>query len=282
MSETRTLPYRFRPNHLHWLSLDVVAGAILSHLAATRLPSGKTPINAWVTVILGLVVLGIYTLDHLLDNQKPEQPRTQRHAFIRENEAIIWRVTLGSLGLAALLSWNIPRQLWEFGFGMVILVTLYLWGVSRMPLKSHQQALKEPLTSLIYAAGVWGSTWFLSESIPWESVVLGIIFYLLTVQSLLLFSHFEAIRYREVFNLARWLKRPLTLGILRSITLVVILACVTVCFLTEFQFVQRLCIMLILMSLVHYWMLLNPEKVVLDERFRIVGELVFLMPGLVL
>lgn len=282
MSDTHTIPYRFRPSHVHWLSLDVVAGAILSHVAANRLPAGKTPLNTWVTVILGLVVLGIYTLDHLLDNQKPEQPRTQRHAFIREKEAIIWRITLGSLGLAALLSWLIPRQLWEFGMGMVVLVALYLWGVSRMPMKSHQQALKEPITSLIYAAGVWGSTWFLGESISWESVVLGIVFYLLTVQSLLLFSHFEAIRYREVSNLARWLKRPMTMGILKGITIVTILACLTVCFLTEFQFAQRLCIMLILMSLIHYWMMLNPEKVVSDERFRIVGELVFLLPGLVL
>lgn len=282
MSESNLSPYRFKISHLHWLSLDVVVSAVVSHIAANRMPTGHTPLNIWVTIILALVVLGIYTLDHLLDNQKPEQPRTQRHTFIRENEAIIWRVTLGSLGLAALLSWLIPRQLWEFGIGMVVLVALYLWGVSRMPMKSHQQALKEPITSLIYAAGVWGSTWFLGESVPWESIVLGIVFYLLTVQSLLLFSHFEAIRYREVFNLARWLKRPMTMGILKGITIVAILTCFTVCFLTEFQYVQRLCIMLIFMSLVHYWMLLNPEKVVSDERFRIVGELVFLMPGLVL
>ena len=124
MSDTNTTPYRFRASHLHWLSLDVVAGAVLSQLAANRMPTGKTPLNAWVAIILGLVVLGIYTLDHLLDNRKPEQPRTQRHAFIRENEAIIWRVTLSSLGLAALLSWLIPRQLWEFGIGMVVLLSL--------------------------------------------------------------------------------------------------------------------------------------------------------------
>jgi hypothetical protein len=282
MSDTNTPTYRFRPSHLHWLSLDVVAGAILSHLAANRMPTGKTPLNSWVTLILGLVVLGIYTLDHLLDNLKPEQPRTQRHAFIQEHEAIIWRVTLGALGLAALLSWLIPRQLWEFGIGMVVLVALYLWGVSRIPTKSHQQAMKEPVTSLIYAAGVWGSTWFLGESLTWESIVLGVVFYLITVQSLLLFSHFEAIRYREVFNLARWLKRPLTLGVLKGITIVTVLTCLTVCFLTEYHYVQRLSMILILMSLVHYWMMLNPEKVVSDERFRIVGELVFLMPGLVL
>ncbi|MPR32216.1 hypothetical protein [Salmonirosea aquatica] len=282
MSESNPPPYRFRASHLHWLSLDVVAGAVVSHIAANRMPTGKQPLNAWVTVILGLVVLGIYTLDHLLDNRKPEQPRTQRHAFIREHEAVIWRITLGSLGLAALLSWLIPRYLWEFGLGMVILVALYLWGVSRIPMKSHQQALKEPITSLIYAAGVWGSTWFLGDSVTWESIVLGIIFYLITVQSLLLFSHIEAIQYREVFNMARWLKRPLTLGILKGISLITLIVCLVVCFLTEYHFTQRLSVLFILMSLVHYWMVLNPEKVVSDERFRLVGELVFIMPGLVL
>ena len=282
MTDSSTVPYRFRASHLHWLSLDVVAGAVVSHIAANRMPTGRTPLNIWVTIILGLVVLGIYTLDHLLDNQKPEQPRTQRHSFIRDNEAIILRLTLGSLGLAVLLSWLIPPHLWEFGITMVIVVALYLWAVSRMPMKSHQQALKEPITSLIYAAGVWGSTWFLGEGISWESIVLGIVFYLLTVQSLLIFSHFEAIRYREVFNLARWLKRPLTLGILKGITIITLLTCLTVCLMTDHRYTQRLCIMLILMSFVHFWMLLNPEKVVSDERFRIVGELVFVLPLLVL
>lgn len=274
--------YSFHPNHLHWLSLDVVAGALLSHLAANRLPDGSTPLNGWVTVILGLVVLGIYTLDHLLDNRKPEQPRTQRHAFVKQYEPVIWRVTLGALALAAGLSWLIPRQLWEFAIAMVVFVSLYLWGVSRLPIKSYRQALKEPVTSLIYAAGVWGSTWFLGESISWESAVLGIIFYLLTVQSLLLFSHFEAVKYREVFNLARWLKRPNTMRILKGISLLTLITCLTVCFLTEYRYVQRLSIMLIAMAAVHFWLLLNPEKAVSDERFRLVGELVFFLPGLVL
>ncbi len=235
-----------------------------------------------MTIILGLVVLGIYTLDHLLDNLKAEQPRTQRHTFVKEYEPVIWRVALGSLLLAGCLSWLIPEQLWEFGLGMVAFVALYLWGVSKMKVKSHQQALKEPITSLIYAAGVWGSTWFLGVDVSWESKTLGIIFYLLTVQSLLLFSHFEAIKHREVFNLAQWLQRKNTLRILKMISLITLVVCLTVCYLTEYHYVQRLAIIMIAMTAAHYWMILNPEKVVTDERFRIAGELVFFLPGLVL
>ena len=274
--------YKFRPVHLHWLSLDVVLGAILSHLAANRIPDGRTPLNGWVTVILGLVVLGIYTLDHLLDNRKPEQTRTLRHAFVREYEPVVWRIALGSLALAGVLSWLVPRQLWEFAVGMVLFVALYLWGVSRIPLKSHRQALKEPFTALIYAAGVWGSTWFLGESVAWESVVLGVVFYLITIQSLLLFSHLEAIKYREVFNLASWLRRPNTLRILKGITVITLAACLAVCLLTDYRYVQRLSLIMMAMSSAHYWMLRNPEKTVADERFRLAGELVFFLPGLVL
>ncbi len=274
--------YRFHPTHLHWLSLDVVAGALISHVAANRLPGGDTALNGWVTVILGLVVLGIYTLDHLLDNRNPEQLRTKRHAFVKEYEPLIWRVTLAALALAAVLSWLIPRQLWEFGIGMVVFVTLYLWGVSKIPIKSHRQALKEPITSLIYAAGVWGSTWFLGEEVSWESVVLGVIFYLITVQSLLLFSHFEALKHKEVFNLASWLKRPATLRILKGITLLTFVVCLAVCFLTDYRYVQRLALIMIAMSAANYWMLRNPEEVVADERFRLAGELVFFLPLLVL
>ncbi len=274
--------YRFKPIHLHWLSLDVVAGALLSHAAANRMPGGTTPLNGWVTVILGLVVLSIYTLDHLLDNRKPEQPRTLRHAFVKAHERVIWPITLGSLVLAAALLWLIPRQLWKFGIGMVVFVALYLLGVSRIPVKSKRQAFKEPVTSLIYAAGVWGSTWFLGEGTSWESIVMGVVLYLLTVQSLLLFSHFEAIKYKDIFNLARWLGHRNTLLILRGIALVTIVTCVTVCVLTEYRYAQRLAVILIAMTGAHYWMLLHPEKAVADERFRIAGEVVFFLPGLVL
>lgn len=282
MDTIRFSTYRFRPIHLHWLSLDVVAGAVVSHLAANRMPTGKTQVNTWVAVILGLVVLGIYTLDHLLDNRRPEQPRTQRHSFIKEHEPLVWRITIGALVVAGGLSWLVPRELWGFALGMVGLAALYLWVVSRIPVKSHRQALKEPITALLYASGVWGSTWFLGEAVSWESIVLGILFYLLTFQSLLLFSHFEAIRYKEVFNLARWLQRPLTLRLLNGITLLTLLTCLLVLFLTDHKYTQRLSIFLMIMAFAHHWMLSNPEKIISDERFRIMGELVFILPGLVL
>jgi hypothetical protein len=282
MEDHLPTPYRFRPIHLHWLSLDVVAGAVVSHLAASRMPDGNTPVRGWVVVILALVVLGIYTLDHLLDNRRPEQPRTQRHGFIRQYEPVVWRIVLGALVLAGGLSWLIPRELWTFAAAMVVLSALYLWVVSRIPMKSHRQALKEPLTSLIYASGVWGSTWFLGNSVSWESAILGAVFYVLTFQSLLLFSNFEAIRYREVYNLARWLQRPLTLKILKTLTFLTVLTCFTVVLFTDYRYAQRLSIFLLIMSGIHYWMLQNPEKIVTDERYRILGEVVFLLPGLAL
>jgi hypothetical protein len=276
------MTYRFQPIHLHWLSLDVVAGAVVSHLAASRLPTGRTPINVWVTIILGLVVLGIYSLDHLLDNHRSVPPRTQRHRFNRQYEPLIRQLIMGVFALAGALCWFIPAELWKFGGGMVAFVALYLWVVSRLPLKSHRQALKEPLTALIYASGVWASTWFLGQPVIWESIVLGVLFYLLTLQSLLLFSHFEAIQYREVYNLARWLKRASTMQVLQGITFLTALTCVTVCYLTDYRYVQRLAIILLFMSLVHLWMWKNPEKIISNERFRIWGELVFVMPWLVL
>ncbi|GAB3165660.1 hypothetical protein [Telluribacter humicola] len=275
-------PYRFQPIHLHWLSLDVVAGAVVSHIAASRLPTGRTPLNVWVTIILGLVVLGVYSLDHLLDNRRTEKPKTQRHQFNREYEPLVWRLVIGTFVVATALSWLIPSDLWKFGGGMVAFVALYLWGVSKLPIKSHRQAMKEPITSLIYACGVWASTWFLGYEVTWESIVLGILFYLITVQSLLLFSHFEAIKYRESYNLARWLKRANTMKVLKGITIVAAITCVTVCLMTDYRYVQRLAIILLSMSLVHLWMWRNPEKIIANERFRIWGELVFVMPWLVL
>ena len=148
MTDSSTVPYRFRASHLHWLSLDVVAGAVVSHIAANRMPTGRTPLNIWVTIILGLVVLGIYTLDHLLDNQKPEQPRTQRHSFIRDNEAIIWRLTLGSLGLAVLLSLA-ATYLTPDTFQFMVFPAIVSAGARTLPRRLIIRRRREALSALL-------------------------------------------------------------------------------------------------------------------------------------
>ena len=54
----------------HWLSLDVVAGAMLTHTIAQRLPDGHGKVSWASTLLVGISVFAIYVIDRLLDNLK--------------------------------------------------------------------------------------------------------------------------------------------------------------------------------------------------------------------
>lgn len=70
---------------LHYLSLDVVAGAVLSSIMFWKMPDGNSQPNALVLVVLAICTWIIYILDRLLDNIKSE-PQDARHQFHFDNQ----------------------------------------------------------------------------------------------------------------------------------------------------------------------------------------------------
>lgn len=142
------------------------------------------PLSVWV----------IYTTDHLLDAYRLQaRASTPRHRFHHRHFrpiALLW-----GLGLLSCLSWipwlAPPRLLW-FGLGMGGLVLLHLGLVFLVKDRTSLLLIKELGVGGIYAAGVWGGPLVLHPE-HWPPGVGAWFgqFFLLAMINLLAFSMYE-------------------------------------------------------------------------------------------
>ncbi|MGV3560465.1 hypothetical protein [Larkinella arboricola] len=270
----------------HYLSLDVVVGAVFSHIMVARLPDGRQPVDWATTVLLGLCVFIIYTVDRLYDVRKgltSKATLTPRHRFHAEHQGVLVRVLLGLVVVCAILLFWLPKSIIWFGAALALVSGAYVWGVSRLPASNRKLVWKEPAVTLLYTVGVWGSSWAQKPSIGWSEIGLGMLFLIVVFQNLLLFSVMEAQEFPEdSFSLATLWGFERCDVVLRTFTGVVTVLALVIFFLADDRFAQRAAIIEGMMSAVLYAIQRYPKSFLTNERYRWIGDGVFWLPFLIL
>lgn len=261
----------------HWLSLDVVVGAIVTHIIASRLPNGHGKVSWVSTLLVGIAVFMIYVADRLLDNRKPDHSPTPRHAFHVKHEQLLTKVLLG-LGIAAcvLLFWLPAKVLW-FGLGLTGLVALYLWFAFRISVTHTAQVFKEPLVAIVYTAGIWGPAILTKTSLAWESPVLMGLYGLLAFQNLLLFSWFESLELEEGFSLAIAWGTETVSAVLNWLLGLIIAGAIGLIIFTSYRYCVRAAIVAVVMSACMHWLKRASATALVNERYRRLGDGIFLI-----
>jgi hypothetical protein len=259
----------------HWLSLDVVAGAMLTHTIALRLPDGHGKVYWASTLLVGIAVFSIYVIDRLLDNRKPNFVATPRHRFHAKYEPILLKTVagLGVLGLICLF-W-LPSQMLLMGLVLAIVAGIYLWIVYRTSLTHSFQIFKEPFVALIYTLGIWGTALRVLPSAPWESVTFMVLFGLVAFQNLLLFSWFESFDVEEGYSLAIAWGTETVSAILNGLVIVVVLTALSALFFTQYRYCVRTSVTVALMSICMHLLKRQSAQVIAQERYRWLGDGVF-------
>ncbi len=278
---TRTV-YKFQPVHLRWSGLHVAISAMLFHIAANRLPDGKTPIDFVLLAVLGLAVFAVNAAGHLLDNKKPGQIAATKHAFTRKYKNNIVQLIAACLFVATILSFFLTATLWKFGLEIIFFAALCLWGSTKITTLSPLNAVKEPAKAILYTAGVWGSTWCTGGSVSRESVILGTVFFLIAFQIQLLFSHFEALDRSTTPNLARFLGKPHTRHVFYTITAFIFVACLFLCLKSEFRYAQRVSVVFTAMGLLQTFIFIKSGKPATFKNWWIAAEFSGIVPLLLL
>jgi hypothetical protein len=174
------------------LSLDVALGAVCCSAMFCRLV-GLEPLPWTQLWVLGGTVLLIYTADHQADVYRmPGPPLTDRHRFHWRYRRLL-RPLAGMLavGLAG-AALPLPRVVLVYGLLLAGAVGAYLLVVSRLPeARGRRWFHKEILVAAMYTAGVWGSVAVRAGALPPFARLAGVIFGLLALQNLLLFSYLE-------------------------------------------------------------------------------------------
>ena len=141
--------------YFHFLSLDIVAGALASSCFAARLLHTNPGIVWWVT--LALTVWLLYTGDHLLDAWKTRK-KTQRelHVFMMKNlRTLLWSlIVVAAVDVVLIL--NLLDQL-LFKYALVLAGLVLLFYAMRHVFRKNR-FLKVPgeiFVLLLYMAGTW-------------------------------------------------------------------------------------------------------------------------------
>ncbi|MRS61731.1 hypothetical protein GJJ30_10575 [Larkinella terrae] len=270
----------------HYLSLDVVVGAVISHIMVARLPDGHRPVGWATTLLLAICVFVIYAVDRLYDVHKSlttNSEMTIRHRFHAENRLVLRQVLLGLVAVCAILLFWLPKSVILFGTGLALFSGAYVWGVSRLGVSNSKLAWKEPAVTLAYTVGVWGSSWAQKPTIGWSEIGLGVLFLFIVFQNLLLFSVMESYEFPDTaYNLATILGFDRSDVVLRTITVVVTVLALVIFFMADDRFAQRAAVIEGMMSAVLYLIQRYPNRFLTDERYRWIGDGIFWLPVLIL
>ncbi len=272
----------------YYLSFPVVLGAVLSNRMVARL-SDVEPVHWATPIVLALGVFMIYTIDRLLDVQKPSLPATPRHEFHRRNAPLLWRVMAGVAGLILALTFFLPGSTVRFGIILGAFCAVYVVVVFRLPARHPALVLKEPLVAVLYSVGIWGSVWVQRPIVTGVEIVQFLLFLGIAFQNLILFSIMEL---REGQRFASDKPAPISIAtelgiepcdtLLRWLTFGIAGVGFALCFFTTDRFAQRSALMLGLMSLTLYGIQRYPAYFLQNERYRWLGDGVFWIPALVL
>lgn len=262
---------------LHYLSLDVVLGAVASSWMFWKIPDGNGVVNLPSLLVLGICTWIIYILDRLLDNLKSE-PEDARHQFHFQHQYYLQVVIIILLFIAAILAFFLPRSVIYFGFTLSVLLLIYFYILQKKSKSANYQYFKEIFTSVIYSICVVGSAFSTKHNLDWQAYLAGFIFFLLVHQSILIFSFYELQSYPETKNLAKKLGKTNCTYLILSVLALSILSI----FSTDNLFLKKVFFVETLMASCSILIYFSQAKLAKNERYRWLGEMVFWLPLLLI
>ncbi|HET9486105.1 MAG TPA: hypothetical protein VFO54_01650 [Chryseosolibacter sp.] len=255
--------------YINILSLDVVAGAVISTLFFARVL--HVTVSHYVLTALALTVWIIYTIDHLRDARAIRNTAlTDRHRFHQKHFKAILTALIFVLVVDSALILFVPYRVLLFG--------LFLWSVvlAYLILQRYLKFFKEFFVALLYTAGillpVFSST---TSNLEFIHFILIGKFFITALMNLLLFSLFDYKddRHQKQHSFVTWFGPASTrLGIL----FLGLLNISSGLFLWSFD--PRVAMIFISMNLMLLAILFLKKQLVANNYYRILGDSVFFFP----
>jgi hypothetical protein len=256
--------------YVNILSLDVAAGAVICALFFSALFG--VYLKPFGIISLGLTVWIIYTADHLLDASRVTQPAsTERHRFHQRHFKILFSILIVAMVIDVVQLFFMRKPVIIAGILLAALVLLYFLA------QRYLIYVKELFGALLYAGGVLLAPLSLMEK-PLGSMqmVLMLAFMLTALINLLLFTWFDRVRDQQ----DKHQSFTTIFGEKATQTILSILFILNAS-LTAIQIKNdyiKPAIILLLMNLVLLFILLNKKYFSVHDRYRLLGDAVFLLP----
>ncbi len=262
---------------LHYLSLDVAVGAVISSWMFWKMPDGQSKPDVPSLVILGICTWIIYILDRLLDNIKSE-PQDTRHQFHFQHQYYLQIMIIMLLFVAFILVFFLPKNVIYFGITFSFFLVIYFIILKKISQKANYQYFKEIFTAILYSFSVIGSAFSTKQNLALIDYIVGFNFFLLVHQSILIFSFYEAKGKLEIKNLATKLGK-------QNCTYLIISICIFIGLTNFFDatiFTKKVIIIETLMAICSVLIFVFRDKLTKNESYRWLGEMVFWLPILLI
>lgn len=268
--------------YINALSLDVVLGAVISSLFFAKLFEVSLP--AIILVTLALAVWTVYTMDHLWDASRSQNPvKTFRHHFHKNNSMVLSVLVVLGIVVGVVMLYFLPTVTRDWGIGLTLVVAGYF-----IIMGFQQKSLyhKEIIVALVYTCGILVGPYSLYQGVITIPLMLvAIQFIVLAFSNLLVISYFEMeIDHSQNFgSLARSIgkSRARTLAM---VLLILILLTATVCWLTwsDQDAIKNSQWIIVLMTFSLMAILRWPEFFRHYDLYRFLGDGIFFIPVMVL
>ncbi len=259
--------------YINVLSLDIALGAVVGCAFFAQVFGVSLLPHAYIS--LGLIVWMIYTVDHLVDARRSAEPSTHRHRFHKEHSRLLTMAVMVVAVIVAFEAFYVRKPVLIAGFGVAMLVMGYLM------LQARLTYLKEATGTILYTAGIVAAPWSLMDrSVSLPEVGLVLLYGMTACINLLLFSWFD----RETDTMDGHISFATTFGDARTqqtISAVFLVVSVTGSLLIVWFPTLAFPIALIMvMNALLYLTFRFPDFYRTDDRYRRIGDFVFLIPGL--
>jgi len=275
-------------SYVRIISLDVAAAALAGGILAT-LVIGSVPRSSFYW-LLPTGVWVAYTVDHLLDAQRMgPNARSPRHRFHHRHARALWTCVGIASVICAIGGW---LSLTWFGLiyagvmcGLVIIheTIIKLTGSRVSPL-----LVKELGVAVVFTAGVWGMPWlrhYLDSGrvFGWPWMIL-LQYFLLAAVNLIEFSIYEVKNDRAdgQTSFVRGVGRPIARRIVWGLLILQLPLCSLAFWQSSGWIIINVETILLLMAVGLLTVIAMPRAMLRAERYRTLGDGVFLLPLILL
>ncbi len=268
---------------LNTLSIDIAIGAVMSAVFANTVFRFRA--EAWYYLVLFLSVWVVYTADHLIDALKnKEKTFSRRHLFYyRHFRSVVYAIVVLTLAIAHLLYAHFQPVLLGFGLAIGSSSAMYLFFVSRSK-RPSLWLMKELYVALIYTAGIWGFPVWMRAPFAWKFWLFPFRFFLLVFFVLLVYSRYDAEEDRKdgYFGMASAYYPGKIKKLMRMILWLSILLFVPPLWIFDYPRIVMYEIIFGAMWSLSVFLYCKDEILQKDYRYRILGEWIFFLPGIVI
>ncbi|NOY49439.1 MAG: hypothetical protein GXO88_02560 [Chlorobi bacterium] len=263
------------------LSLDVVIGVLAMAVFAAKML--KEEISANWLLILALATWSFYTADHLLDAFKTKgNTQIFRHRLHYKYSYLLGILSVVSAIIAAALSYFFfETKIIEYGLFIGLMVTVYFVLLSFNKGRKWKFLQKEFIIALVYVAAIWlAPLVWLSENPATYIIFIICIMFLLTWAEGIMASYFDYdndlkdghTSFAIVFGIG------ITLKLLKFFHFTMLVILLILMFYADIKMTRNAYSILFAMNLILFSITLFPAYFEKDEKYRIIGEMVFWIP----